>query len=116
MGLLFSKSERIIKENFEILQQHKPIIEEIYRLHPDDWTYDVLPVINNDCNFYQLFSNSYDFAQIALNHHNDSIIITYTYLNYQEIIIWNPTHHTFEAMTVGYDKVLSFFASKPKIT
>lgn len=114
MGSFFSRNTCFVEEYFHVVGDDIPIIEDICRIHPDNWCYRV-PLSSNNIPIYAMWTNFSDKAFLNAERKEQSYLITYSYKNYKEQVLWDPTYHTFVPTTEYYDQIINFFASAPKI-
>jgi hypothetical protein len=114
MGNLFSRKQTFIEEYFHVVGDDIPIIEDICRIHPDNWCYRV-PLSGNNVPIYAMWMNYSDKAFLNAEKKDNNYIITYTYKNYKEQGLWDTNYNTFSPTTKHYDEIINFFASSPKI-
>ena len=113
MGAIKSKSN--VPVTFQVYQDHKIYIEELYRLSPQQsWKYQVIPA--NFDNIYYMLSNKDERAtlELIIDPKHVYVIIEYKYKDVSEMIIWHPVFHTYETLTATCHNILSFFSSKPQ--
>lgn len=95
--------------SFETVAPSRPIIEDIYRLHPYEWEYVVPP----SDHIYSYLYGTAGLLQGSPPAPNGIVKISYRQSGYEEIMEWNPRFHTYRAST-SVSTILRFFARPPR--